>query len=58
MQHPNQKWMIQIARDIAMNEFGFLAPGQSSRGPLFGTYRFHTKRLKRGKAEVIHDSIK
>jgi hypothetical protein len=27
--HPNQSWMTQIARNITMDEWGFLAPGQS-----------------------------
>ena len=26
--HPNQAWMIQIARNITMEEWGFLSPGQ------------------------------
>jgi hypothetical protein len=26
--HPNQAWMIQIARNVTMEEWGFLAPGQ------------------------------
>jgi hypothetical protein len=26
--HPNEQWMIQIARNITMEEWGFLAPGQ------------------------------
>src|SRR6266566_8305804 len=26
--HPNQAWMMQIARNITMDEWGFLAPGQ------------------------------
>jgi transposase InsO family protein len=26
--HPNEAWMIQIARNITMEEWGFLAPGQ------------------------------
>ena len=27
--NPNQRWMTQIARNITMDEWGFLAPGQS-----------------------------
>jgi putative transposase len=27
--HPNQRWMTQIARNITMDEWGFLVPGQS-----------------------------
>ncbi len=27
--HPNQRWMTQIARNITMDEWGFLASGQS-----------------------------
>src|SRR5208283_4715559 len=26
--HPNEQWMTQVARDITMDEWGFLAPGQ------------------------------
>jgi putative transposase len=26
--HPNEQWMIQIARNVTMEEWGFLAPGQ------------------------------
>jgi putative transposase len=26
--HPNEQWMIQIARNITMEEWGFLSPGQ------------------------------
>jgi transposase InsO family protein len=26
--HPNQAWMMQVARNITMHEWGFLAPGQ------------------------------
>src|SRR5438094_5623727 len=26
--HPNQAWMMQVARNITMEEWGFLAPGQ------------------------------
>jgi putative transposase len=26
--HPNQGWMMQIARNLTMEEWGFLAPGQ------------------------------
>src|SRR6266571_357117 len=26
--HPNQAWMMQIARNLTMEEWGFLAPGQ------------------------------
>src|ERR671937_2215657 len=26
--HPNQAWMMQIARNVTMEEWGFLAPGQ------------------------------
>jgi hypothetical protein len=26
--HPNEAWMMQIARNITMEEWGFLAPGQ------------------------------
>jgi transposase InsO family protein len=26
--HPNQAWMIQVARNITMEQWGFLAPGQ------------------------------
>src|SRR5712691_8404724 len=26
--HPNQTWMMQVARNITMDEWGFLAPGQ------------------------------
>ena len=26
--HPNEQWMTQIARNITMDELGFLAPGQ------------------------------
>jgi putative transposase len=27
--HPNQRWMVQVARDVTMADWGFLAPGQS-----------------------------
>jgi transposase InsO family protein len=27
--HPNEQWMMQIARNVTMEEWGFLAPGQS-----------------------------
>ena len=27
--HPNEQWMTQVARNITMDEWGFLAPGQS-----------------------------
>src|SRR3989454_2194910 len=26
--HPNEQWMVQIARNITMDEWGFLSPGQ------------------------------
>src|SRR5437016_10450990 len=26
--HPNEQWMMQVARNITMEEWGFLAPGQ------------------------------
>src|SRR5262245_66647941 len=26
--HPNQAWMMQIARNVTMEEWGFLSPGQ------------------------------
>ena len=26
--HPNQAWMVQIARNVTMEEWGFLSPGQ------------------------------
>jgi transposase InsO family protein len=26
--HPNEAWMIQVARNVTMEEWGFLAPGQ------------------------------
>ena len=26
--HPNQPWMVQIARNVTMEEWGFLSPGQ------------------------------
>jgi putative transposase len=26
--HPNQAWMMQVARNVTMEEWGFLAPGQ------------------------------
>jgi putative transposase len=26
--HPNEQWMMQIARNVTMEEWGFLAPGQ------------------------------
>jgi putative transposase len=26
--HPNQAWMMQIARDVTMEQWGFLSPGQ------------------------------
>ena len=26
--HPHERWMIQIARNVTMEEWGFLAPGQ------------------------------
>ena len=29
MPHPNETWMMQIARNVTMEEWGFLAPGQS-----------------------------
>src|SRR5215510_9751294 len=28
MPHPNQAWMMQIARNVTMAEWGFLSPGQ------------------------------
>jgi hypothetical protein len=27
--HPNQAWMMQVARNITMEEWGFLSPGQN-----------------------------
>jgi putative transposase len=26
--HPNVQWMMQVARNVTMEEWGFLAPGQ------------------------------
>jgi hypothetical protein len=26
--HPNEAWMVQVARNVTMEEWGFLAPGQ------------------------------
>jgi putative transposase len=26
--HPDQAWMVQMARNVTMEEWGFLAPGQ------------------------------
>ena len=26
--HPNEAWMVQMARNVTMEEWGFLAPGQ------------------------------
>jgi hypothetical protein len=26
--HPNQAWMVQVARNVTMEEWGFLSPGQ------------------------------
>jgi putative transposase len=26
--HPNQRWMVQVARNVTMADWGFLAPGQ------------------------------
>ena len=26
--HPNEAWMVQVARDVTMEEWGFLSPGQ------------------------------
>jgi putative transposase len=36
--HPNEQWMIQIARNVTMEEGGFLAPGQSLIHDRDGTY--------------------
>jgi hypothetical protein len=36
--HPNEQWMIQIARNITMEEWGFLAPGQYLIHDRDGTY--------------------
>ena len=27
--HPNEAWMVQVARNVTMEEWGFLSPGQS-----------------------------
>jgi putative transposase len=27
--HPNEAWMVQVARNVTMEQWGFLAPGQS-----------------------------
>jgi hypothetical protein len=27
--HPNEAWMVQIARNVTMEQWGFLSPGQS-----------------------------
>jgi len=26
--HPNEAWMMQVARNVTMEEWGFLSPGQ------------------------------
>jgi hypothetical protein len=26
--HPNEAWMVQVARNVTMEEWGFLSPGQ------------------------------
>jgi hypothetical protein len=26
--HPNESWMVQVARNVTMEEWGFLSPGQ------------------------------
>ena len=26
--HPNERWMVQVARNVMMDEWGFLAPGR------------------------------
>jgi transposase len=38
--HPNEVWIVQVARNVPMEEWGFLAPGQSlihDRDPKFCT---------------------
>src|SRR5207245_9302215 len=36
--HPNQAWMMQVARNITMDEWGFLAPAQYLIHDRDGTY--------------------
>jgi putative transposase len=36
--HPNEAWMVQMARNVTMEEWGFLAPGQYLIHDRDGTY--------------------
>ena len=36
--HPNQAWMVQVARNMTMEEWGFLSPGQYLIHDRDGTY--------------------
>jgi len=36
--HPNEQWMMQIARNVTMETWGFLAPGQYLIHDRDGTY--------------------
>jgi hypothetical protein len=36
--HPSETWMMQIARNVTMEEWGFLAPGQSLMHDRDGKY--------------------
>jgi transposase InsO family protein len=36
--HPSETWMMQIARNVTMEEWGFLAPGQSLMHDRDGQY--------------------
>ncbi|HSX80570.1 MAG TPA: helix-turn-helix domain-containing protein [Candidatus Saccharimonadia bacterium] len=47
--HPNEQWMVQMARNITMDEWGFLSPGQ---------YLIHDRDGKDGPAfqQIIDDA--
>jgi putative transposase len=43
--HPNEAWMVQVARHVTMEEWGFLAPGQYLIYDRDGTYCLALQQL-------------